>query len=97
MREYLIRTAEYEWPGVHHDRLLDVVIPAGFDCKPVEGFGDVRLRCGRVEVSFSGEAPGWLVVFEGDLEDLDTEAFVDVVTEQIAREVGEPCESLRLT
>jgi hypothetical protein len=93
--EYLIRT-QYsdEWPPVHRDGLAKVLIPAGFDCDVVDGWGDLRLRCGEAEVSFSGEEPGWALSVEGDLTEV--EAFIARVTEQVSQAVGEPCEWIAL-
>lgn len=93
MTDYLIRTeASQDWPAVHRERLSEVLIPLGFDCQVVDGWGDLRLRCGESVVSFSGEEPGWLVTVEGDLR--DTEGFLAQVTAQVTEAVGERCEWL---
>jgi hypothetical protein len=93
--DFLIRTQEiHGWPAVHRDRMTQVLVPDGFECDVVEGWGDLRLRCGRVDVSFSGEEAGWLVSVEGELEDAD--GFLTKVTRQVAQAVGEPCEWISL-
>lgn len=94
MNEYLIRTADtHEWPAVHSE----VLSPTGFDCAPVDGWGDVRLRCGVTEVAFSGEEVGWQISFDGPMADDDTDRFVTTVTSQVEQAVGQPCEWLRIT
>ena len=98
MNEYIIRTAaHHEWPALHRDRAVEVLSPAGFECHPEEGWGDVRLRCGNVVVSYSGEEVGWQVSFDGDLLGLDTDHFIDAVTRRLETEVGEPCEWVRIS
>ncbi|MBC9956183.1 hypothetical protein [Yimella sp. cx-51] len=95
MTDYLIRTqASHEWPAVHRERLTDVLVPTGYDCQVVDGWGDLHLRCGEAEVSFSGEEPGWLVTVEGDLPDAD--GFLARVTTQVTEAAGEPCEWLNI-
>jgi hypothetical protein len=68
--------------------------PKEFRVQRSRGLGDFRLRCGRVDVSFSGEELGWLVSVEGELEDAD--GFLRNVTRQAAEAVGEPWEWIRL-
>ena len=95
MSEYLIRTSgSHEWPAFHRDRRTEVLLPAGFDCLPVEGWGDFRMQCGQVEISFSGEDTGWLVTVEGDLPHADE--LIGKLTRRIAAAAGEPCEWLPL-
>lgn len=71
-----------------------MLLPEGWECEPVEGWGDFRMRCGRVEVAFSAEESGWQVVVDGDLPDAD--AIVAQVTRQVEQAVGEPCEWISL-
>lgn len=98
MNEYLIRTAAgHEWPAVHREQAHQVLSPVGFECAAVDGWGDVRLRCGATEVAFSGEDIGWQASFEGPMADDETDRFVAVVTRQVEQAVGEPCEWLRIT
>jgi hypothetical protein len=97
MTEYLIRTmAEHEWPAIHATRLAQVLVPRDTDWSPVQGWGDLRLRRGEVEVSFSGEMVGWQVAFDGPIADADARYFVDVVATQVEAEVDEPVEVLEL-
>lgn len=96
MAEYVIRTAAGEWPAFHATRMSAVLQPAeGFDCVPVEGWGDFRMTCDGATVSFSGEMHGWQVVVEGPMSDDDSDRFAEVVTRQVEAEVGEPCEWVR--
>jgi len=96
MAEYLIRTGAGEWPAFHRDRMESVLIPSeGFQCEPVEGWGDFRMSCGDTTVAFSGEMHGWQVVIEGAMSDGDGDRLVEIITRQVAAEIGEPCEWVR--
>lgn len=66
--EYLIRTVEgHELPPTQGRDLADMLLPAGFNCEQIDGWGDFRMRCGTTEVSSSAEDPGWQVSFEGTM------------------------------
>jgi hypothetical protein len=95
--EYLIRTANGEWPAVHATRLSAVLQPAaGYACKQIEaGWGDFRMSCDDATVAFSGEMYGWQVVIEGRISDDAADRFIEIVTKQIETEVGEACEWVR--
>ncbi len=98
VREYLIRTAgTHEWPALHRGRLAEVLLPAGFGCEQVEGWGDFRMRCGAAVVAFSGEQPGWQVSVEGPMPDAECERLVITLTRQIEQAAGERCEWLQIT
>jgi hypothetical protein len=93
--EYLIRTTDgHEPPGVHRDRLADALVPPGFGCQAIEGWGDFRMRCRAAEVSFSMEPPGWQVTIEGPMAEPDGDQLVGAIAEQLGRFCGEPCEWL---
>ena len=97
VREHLIRTAAGEqWaPVPPQSRVGEVLTPSGFECQPVPDIGDFGLRCGSATVSFSAEPPGWHVVIEGDLPDV--ERFTDTLSAQITQSCGEPCRWLQIT
>lgn len=63
-------------------------MPSGWDCEPVEGWGDFRFKCGTMEVSVAGEEPGWKVVFEGDYRDDEVERMIQVIAQQIEAATG---------
>jgi hypothetical protein len=93
--DFLIRTTtSHEWPAIPRDRLSDVLVPSGFDCHVVDGWGDLRFRCGEAEVSFSGEEHGWFITVDGNLP--DTGNFLATVTRQVTEAAGEPCEWLHV-
>jgi hypothetical protein len=95
VNEYLIRTSgSHEWPAFHRDRHAEVLLPDGFGCLPVEGWGDFRMQCGQAELSFSGEDTGWQITVKGNLPNADE--LMTQLTRQIAAAVGEPCEWLPL-
>jgi hypothetical protein len=95
MSEYLIRTLEtHEWPPIHRDRLAEVLAPEGWPCQQIEGWGDLRLICDGTEIAFSGEEVGWQVTVDGPMATDDVDRVIAVVTSQVGREVGKPCESL---
>ena len=66
-------------------RRLSVHVARGYGCKEASGPGDLRLRLGSCEMTFSAEEVGWQVCFEGDATGQDTDALVA----QIARQVEE--------
>jgi hypothetical protein len=84
----------HDWPAFPRSRVAEVLTPTGVECQPVEGWGDLRLRCGDAYVAFSSEDVGWQVAVDGDLE--NPEVFIARVTEQVAEAAGEPCEWLRI-
>jgi hypothetical protein len=97
MPEYLLQTAStHQHPAFHRRRLADVLLPAGFDCEQVGGWGDFRIRCGTTEVALSAEAPGWQVSFDGPMPASDRERLMITPTRQIGQAVGEPCEWLQI-
>lgn len=94
--EYLVRTVDgQEWPAVHRDRLAAVLIP-GADWRVVEGIGDLVIAADAGTVTLSGEPPGWQVLIEGTLTPQQTDGLIGTITQQVADEVGEPCEWLRI-
>lgn len=96
LAEFLIRTTEsHEWPAFR-DPMADVLIPKGSNFAAIEGWGDFRMAGTDAVVAFSGEEVGWQVIVEGSISAERAEALVGVVTEQISRSYGEPCEWLRL-
>ncbi|MFC8733768.1 hypothetical protein ACFT5B_15035 [Luteimicrobium sp. NPDC057192] len=96
MREFLIRaSADHGWPALPSDRMTEVLQPAGWDCEPIGGAGDFRVRAGGVEVSYSGEEIGWQVTFDADMP--RAEEWIERVTRQVAAATGEPCEWLELS
>ncbi|HEX2320434.1 MAG TPA: hypothetical protein VHJ18_15735 [Streptosporangiaceae bacterium] len=97
MREYLIRTAStHQLPAIHHNRLVQVLVPAGLGCEQVDGWGDFRIRCGTTQVAFSAEDPGWPVAFDGPMPETDCERLVITLTQQIEQAAGEDCEWLQI-
>lgn len=96
MAEYLIRTARtHEWPSFRQD-LAEVLVPAGFECTPIEGWGDFRMKCGDAEISFSGEEVGWQVVVEGSLVSISAAVLVEAIARQVAHACGEACEWIQI-
>ena len=87
MREFLLREEGGGWSPFEEDQSR-VFIPSGWDCEPVGGWGDFRFRCGTAEVAFSGEEPGWQVVFEGEYVDAEVERMIQVIAQQIERATG---------
>jgi hypothetical protein len=72
--------------------MADVLQPAGWDCEPLRGEGDFRVRSEGVDVSYSGEDVGWQVTFHGDMP--RAEVWIEQVTRHIAAAAGEQCEWL---
>jgi hypothetical protein len=96
--EYLIRTVdEHEMPFAHGSSLTDMLLPPGFGCEEIDGWGNFRMRCGATEISFSAEDPGWQVGFEGPLAEPDCERLIVVIIEQLGQLAGEACEWLRIS
>ncbi|MBO2455969.1 hypothetical protein [Actinomadura violacea] len=89
MREYLIQARTGDgWIAFHHDDLAQVLTPAGWECAPVDGWGDHRLRLGEVEIAFSGEPPGWQISFEGEFDSHIADAVIATVTHQLGEHSG---------
>ena len=83
MPEYLIKaTGASSWPVVPNDRLPEILGPRGYGCEEVSGPGDLRLRLGSCEMTFSAEDVGWQVCFEGDATGQDTDALVAHIARQ---------------
>ncbi|GAA2425643.1 hypothetical protein GCM10010191_42460 [Actinomadura vinacea] len=89
MREYLIRADEDEgWIAVHVNDLARMLTPHGWGAVAMEGWGDHRLRLGGTELSFSGEAPGWHVAFEGEISPETADAAIETIARQLAEHAG---------
>lgn len=95
--DYLIRTvAGQDWPAFRKERWANVLKPAGFGCEPCAGWGDFRMQCGGVEISFTTEPPGWQVEVEGVLEKDLVSLMMDTIANQIGAEIHEACEWIEL-
>ncbi|MFE6236187.1 hypothetical protein [Cellulosimicrobium sp. NPDC057862] len=75
--------------------MADVLQPTGWDCEPIGGGGDFRVRTEGVDVSYCGEEIGWHVTFDADLP--WAKEWMEQVTRQVAAAAGEPCEWLELS
>lgn len=95
MAEYLIRTKDGDWPAIHADRLAAALAPEGSGCQPVLGYGDLRLTCGAATVAFSGEDSGWQVSVDG-IGEHEADRLVEVFTQRVSVESGQPCTWLGL-
>lgn len=91
MGESLIRAANGSgWIPVEQARLHGVFIPREVGAAPCQGWSEVRFAVAGVEVSVSGEQVGWQIVFEGELDPVNADAFVEKISNQLSEESGQP-------
>lgn len=83
MIEHLIRTCDGDWFNLHRKDFEVVLKPRSFASRPVSGWGDHRIVCENVEISFSYEDPGFQVAFEGDIEEDLAKQIVEEIRESI--------------
>jgi hypothetical protein len=89
--DYLIRPDDgHSYLGVATSDQKSVLTPQGWDCEPIAGWGDFRLRVSDAEVSFSLEEPGWQVTIEGPMNEMAADGLVAVIAQQIADATGIP-------
>lgn len=74
-----------------------VLSPHGHGVEPGPGFGDLHLQAPGYEISFSNEDPGWQVIFDGNIADLDTDELVAQVSRQVQDFTHTATEWIRLT
>lgn len=98
MLEFLIRTQDdHECPPIDHDRMSQVLTPAGWGCQRIAGWGNYRLRCGDTEISFSDEDVGWQVAFEGPMPSELARRLIATIAAQIEHAVHEPIDWIQIT
>ncbi len=96
--EYLIRPSSHEgWLVIPADSLAEVLTPHGSDAAPGIGFGDFHLRASGYEISFSNEDPGWQVIFDGDISQLNPDELISQIARQIEDATGIATEWVRYT
>ena len=83
MIEHLIRTRDGDWFNLHCKDYEAVLKPKSFASQPVSGWGDHRIVCENVEISFSYEDPGIQVAFEGDIPEDIANQIVEEIRESI--------------
>jgi hypothetical protein len=96
MPEYMIRpVGRSDWVPIPKDQLASVLVPRGYRCQVVTGWGDLRVMIGGAEMAFSGEQVGWSLVFDGDIEGHDTDALAQKVADQLGEYAHESMEWVR--
>lgn len=83
MLEYMIRTCDGDWFNLHRDVNEEVLRPKSFHSRPVSGWGDHRILCEDVEISFSYEDPGIQIAFEGEIAETTAKQIVEEILERI--------------
>jgi hypothetical protein len=61
------------------------------------GFGDFHLRAPDCEISFYNEDPGWQVIFDGDISQLNPDELIRQIARQLQDATGIATEWLRYT
>lgn len=89
MIEYMIRRRGGDWFDLHRDDYAAVLRPESFQSRPVSGWGDHRIECGNVEISFAYEDPGIQVSFEGDIANAKARRIVEEIREKIEAATGQ--------
>ncbi len=83
MIEYMIRTCDGDWFNLHRKDYEAVLKPKSFASGPESGWGDHRIACEGIEISFSYEDPGIQVAFEGDIPEDVAKQIVEEIRERI--------------
>ena len=89
MIEYMIRRRDGDWFDLHRDDYAEVLRPKSFGSRPISGWGDHRIECENVEISFSYEDPGIQVSFEGTIADAKAKQIVEEIRERIEAATGQ--------
>jgi len=89
MIEFLIRRTDGEWFDLHASRFGEALRPSSVSSERVDGWGDWRIRCADVEISFSYEDPGIQMCIEGELPKSLAEQIADEVRQNIERVTGQ--------
>jgi hypothetical protein len=89
MAEYLIRRADGDWFDIPAPRAAEAYRPTSFASERVDGWGDWRIRCEGVEISFSYEDPGIQVCIEGELSEAVADQIADEIRQSIERVTGQ--------
>jgi hypothetical protein len=89
MTEYLIRRTDGEWFDIPASNAADAYRPTSFASERVQGWGDWRIQCEGVEISFSYEDPGIQVSIEGDLPEKVADQIADEIRDNIERVTGQ--------
>ena len=85
MTEYLIRRTDGEWFDIPASRAAEAYRPTSFASQRIDGWGDWRIRCEGVEISFSYEDPGIQISIDGDLPKNVADQIADEVRQNIER------------
>jgi hypothetical protein len=97
MREYLIRRTDGEWFDLPESSLSEILRPITVPSKPVPGWGNHRIDVEGVEISFSIEDPGIMIVIEGELPDTTCGRVVEEVLANIEKATGQRGRTVRIT
>ena len=97
MLEYIIARTDGDYFELHYSQSSDTFRPVTFPSKRVEGWGEWRIEVEGCEVSFSGEPPGYHVVFGCDDIEPDTaRKIVDEILLNIERVTGQKGEVIEI-
>jgi len=89
MTEYLIKRADGEWFDIPASRAAEAYRPTSFAWERIEGWGDWRIRCEGVEISFSCEDPGIQVSIEDNLPPTVADQIADEIRQNIEHVTGQ--------
>jgi hypothetical protein len=88
--KYLIKRTDGDWFDLHKSRQAEVLRPASFPSRPVEGLGDHRIEVRGCQISFSYEDPCIQVCFDGDtLTEAEASQIVAEIAENITKTTGQ--------
>ena len=90
MTEYLIRRTDGKWFDLKHEQFGVTLRPTSFPSKPIEGWGDHRIKVLGCEVFFFYRDPGIHVSFEGTMPpDEVAKKIVDEIAANITKATGQ--------
>lgn len=89
MIEYLIRRTDGQWFDLNATRFGEALRPSSFASERIEGWGDWRIRCEGVEISFSYEDPSIQLSIEGELSREITDLISDEIRQNVERVTGQ--------
>jgi hypothetical protein len=89
MIEYLIRRVDGEWFNEDPSLYAQSLRPSSFGSEHIDGWGNWRIRCQGVEISFSFEDPGIQVSLEEGLPRAIADQIVHEICDNIERVTGQ--------
>lgn len=89
MIEYMIRTEDGGWFDLHRNDFGAVLKPISVASQPAPGWGDHRIACEGIEISFSYEDPGIQVSFEGEISDDLAKKIVEEILGRVEEATGQ--------